>query len=182
MAATHAPDPALLRRQFTLDPAVHFLNHGSFGATPRPVQRAANNWRTRMERQPVAFLQMELPLLLAQARVALATLLGAQADDVAFVTNATVGVNIAARALEPLLRAGDEVLTTNHEYGACSNAWEAACARTGAHYVRCPLPLPDEAGGSADAIVETLWGAVTPTHTRDLPQPHYVAHGAAPAH
>ena len=159
-AAELVVDPATLRRQFTLDPTIHFLNHGSFGATPRPVQRAANAFRARMERQPVAFLQTDLPPLMAQARAALAGLLNAQADDVAFVTNATVGVNIAARALEPHLQPGDEVLSTNHEYGACNNAWEAVCARTGARYVRCALPMPDEPGGDAAALVETLWGRV----------------------
>jgi isopenicillin-N epimerase len=140
---------------------VHFLNHGSFGATPRTVQRVAGGYRAQMERQPVAFLQQELPLLLAKARAALASYLNAQADDVAFVSNATVGVNIAARSLEPLLQPGDEVLTTNHEYGACSNGWEATCARTGARYVRLPLPMPDEEGGDAASIVETLWAGVT---------------------
>lgn len=154
-------DAATMRRQFTLDPAVHFLNHGSFGATPRAVQRAANGYRAQMERQPVAFLQQALPGLRSEARSALATLLNANPDDVVFVANATVGVNIAARALEAHLRAGDEVLSTNHEYGACSNAWEAVCARTGARYLRCPLPMPDEPGGDAASLVETIWRRVT---------------------
>ncbi len=170
-----ASDAAELRRLFTLSPDVHFLNHGSFGATPRAVQRAATKFRAQMERQPVHFLQIELPPLRAQALGVLAAYINAPADNVAFVTNATMGVNIAARALESHLRAGDEVLTTNHEYGACSNAWEAVCARTGAQYVRHALPMPDEPGGDAAALVESLWGRVT-DKTRVL----YLSHITSP--
>ncbi len=173
--AAVAADAATLRRQFSLDPAVHFLNHGSYGATPRPVQRAAQRLRAQMERQPVAFMQSDLPVLMAQARGALAAMLNADASNVVFVSNATMGVNIAARAVETTLAAGDEVLTTNHEYGACSNAWEAVCARTDARYVRCPLPMPDEAGGDAQSLVETFWSHVSP-RTRVL----YLSHISSP--
>src|SRR5579875_1213418 len=162
------PSPAAdeLRRDFLLDPEVAFLNHGSFGACPRPVFERYQHWQRELELEPVDFIQRRLPGLLADARGELARSVGATADDLAFVTNATTGVNIAARALE--LRRGDEVLTTDLEYGACDLAWEWLCRRTGARYVRAEIPLPLD---SAATVVEALFAAAT-ERTRVL----YVSH------
>jgi isopenicillin-N epimerase len=107
-----------IRKLFLLDPDVVFLNHGSFGATPRPVFEIYQAWQRRLERQPVKFLIRELTDRLRVARQALGEYLHADADDLVYVPNATVGVNIVARSLA--LEAGDEVLTSDHEYGACS--------------------------------------------------------------
>ncbi|MGH3050498.1 MAG: aminotransferase class V-fold PLP-dependent enzyme, partial [Gaiellaceae bacterium] len=104
-----APDAAELRREFLLDPDVAFLNHGSFGACPRPVFERYGHWQRELEREPVDFIVRRLPGLLDEARSELAAYLGAATDDLAFVPNATTGVNLAARSLE--LRPGDEVLT-----------------------------------------------------------------------
>ncbi|MCO5203677.1 MAG: aminotransferase class V-fold PLP-dependent enzyme [Anaerolineae bacterium] len=146
-----------LREQFLLDPDVTFLNHGSFGATPRPVFEAYQSWQRHLERQPVQFLGTDIYPLLAAARARLGAFLNADPDDLAFVTNATTGVNIVARSLA--LHPGDEILTTDHEYGACVNAWQAVCQKTGAKLVVRPIDLPVS---SADAIVEQFWADVTP--------------------
>jgi isopenicillin-N epimerase len=135
-----APSAAELRHEFLLDPGVAFLNHGSFGACPRPVFERYQAWQHELEHEPVDFLARRLPELLDGARGALAGYLGCDAEDLAFVPNATTGVNLAARSLD--LRAGDEVLATGLEYGACDLAWEWVCRRAGAHYVRAPIPLP----------------------------------------
>jgi isopenicillin-N epimerase len=135
-----APSPEELRREFLLDPEVAFLNHGSFGACPRPVFERYQAWQRALESEPVDFLDRRLPALLDSARTALADYLGCSEHDLAFVQNATTGVNLAARSLE--LRPGDEVLSTDLEYGACDLAWEWACRRVGARYVRAPITLP----------------------------------------
>jgi len=121
---------------FLLDPDVVFLNHGSFGASPRPVFESYQAWQRELEREPVEFIARRLTGLLADARAALGAYVGVRADDLTFVPNATTGVNIAARALH--LEPGDEVLATNLEYGACDLTWERECGKAGARYIRVP--------------------------------------------
>ena len=145
-----------MRELFQLDPDLIFLNHGSFGACPREVLQAQRRWQDEMEANPVAFLSRRSGALLGQARSVLGDYLGARADDLAFVPNATTGVNIVARSLQ--LRPGDEVLTSNHEYGACDATFRFACERSGALYKRVHIPLPYQ----ASAFVERLMAEVTP--------------------
>jgi isopenicillin-N epimerase len=135
-----APSADELRREFVLDPEIAFLNHGSFGACPLPVFERYQEWQRELEREPVDFLDRRFAPLLEGARMALANYLGCAATELAFVQNATTGVNLAARSLG--LRPGDEVLATDLEYGACDLAWEWVCRRAGARYVRAPTPLP----------------------------------------
>ena len=162
-------DAAALKPLFLLDPTVHFFNHGSFGATPRPVFAARQEWQERLERQPVKFLARDFAGLMHASRQALAGYLGTAADDLVYIPNATFGVNLLARALR--LQAGDEVLSCDHEYGACERAWLAACAASGAQYVRQPLPL----AATADELLEHLWQGVTP-RTRAI----FVSHITSP--
>lgn len=129
-----------IKNQFQLAPNVIFLNHGSFGATPKPVMEAYQNWQVRLENQPVQFLGREINELLLEARKVLGSYLNATADDLVFIPNATHGANIIARSLH--LSPDDEVLSTNHEYGACDYAWEFACRKNGSSYIRQPIPLP----------------------------------------
>jgi isopenicillin-N epimerase len=129
-----------LRREWLLEEGMAFLNHGSFGATPRRVMRAADRWRTELERQPLRFFMDRYPCALRAAADDLAAFLGARGDDLAFVENASAGVNAVLRSLD--LRAGDEVLTTDHVYGAVGKTLDYVCRRAGAQAVRVPLPFP----------------------------------------
>ncbi|HET8894539.1 MAG TPA: aminotransferase class V-fold PLP-dependent enzyme [Gaiellaceae bacterium] len=114
-----------MKELFLLDPEVTFLNHGSFGACPREVFERYQHWQRELEREPVDFITRSLTPLLAEARAALGEYVGARADDLTFVQNATTGVNIAARALD--LEPDDEVLATKMEYGACALTFESMC-------------------------------------------------------
>jgi isopenicillin-N epimerase len=109
-----------------------------------------------LERQPVQFIARELSDHLKDARRDLGDYLGADPDDLAFIPNATFGVNLVARALQ--LEAGDEILTSDHEYGACDNAWEFICRKTGAATIRQEIRLPIT---SSEEIVEQFWEGVT---------------------
>ncbi len=132
---------------FLLDPEVTFLNHGSFGACPRPVFEEYHRWQTRLERQPVAFLDPNrgLSSWLRTAREALAAAVGARAEDLVGQINATAALNIVAQSLD--LKPGDEILTTDHEYAALEKTWAYVCRRSGAvvRVVKIPLPLTDAA-------------------------------------
>jgi len=148
--------PSELADHWTLDPSVTFLNHGSFGATPRPVLDAQTLWRERMEREPVAFFARDLEPALDEARAALAAFVGAEPDDLAFVANATAGVNAVARSL--VLRPGDDVVVLDHAYNAARNALEAVATTAGARVVSATLPFP---GSTPDAAVAAVMDAAT---------------------
>jgi len=146
-----------VRELFLLDPDIVFLNHGSFGACPRPVFEAYQRWQRQLEWQPVAFIGRQADGFLDAARSELAAYLGVPSDDVVFVPNATSGLNVVARSL-PLAN-GDEVLTTDLEYGALDHTWEHVCRKAGARYVKqvVPIPVDDPA-----TTVEAIWAGVTP--------------------
>jgi isopenicillin-N epimerase len=140
-----------LRDAFLLDPDTVFLNHGSFGACPREVFEKHQQWQLEMERNPVEFLGRRSASLLAQARQRLGEYLGASGDDLVFIPNATTGVNIVSRSLQ--LQPGDEILSTDHEYGACDATWRLVCERAGAHLRRVTVPLPFEPAAWAASVM-----------------------------
>jgi len=143
-----------LAQQFLLDPDVVFLNHGSFGACPRPVFEDYQRWQLKLERQPVEFLssQRELGNNLRTVREAMAAEFGTSTENIAAVTNATSGLNIVAQSIP--LNEGDEILTTDHEYSALEKTWKFVCRRTGAKIVEVEVPLPlTSAKQFYDAIV-----------------------------
>lgn len=145
-----------LRETFLLDPAFAFLNHGSFGATPKPVFEAYQRWQRELEQQPVKFYQRTLNPALEDVREVMAHYLNVNAPDLHFVRNATVGINYIARSIA--LAPGDEVLTTNHEYGAMDATWQFVCDGAGARYVVQPIPLPYTTDA---AFMDALWAGVT---------------------
>jgi isopenicillin-N epimerase len=140
-----------------LDPAAHYLNHGSFGACPAAVLAAQAALRAELERDPVEFLAVRLPERLLGARTALGAFLGADPADLAFVPNATSGVNTVLRALE--FRPGDEILVTTHGYSACRKAADYVAVRSGARLVVATLPFP--LADPAELVAPVL-AAVTP--------------------
>lgn len=150
-----------MRDHFLLEDNVIFLNHGSFGACPRPVFAAYQAWQQRLEAQPVRFLGREVWAHLAEARRVLAdyltTNVTTSADNLVFVPNATFGVNVVARSLA--LGPGDEVLATDHEYGACDRTWQFLAQKRGFNYVRQPVPLDEM---TAADLLEAVWDGVTP--------------------
>jgi isopenicillin-N epimerase len=132
--------PDVSRDEWLLDPAVAFLNHGSFGATPRAVLAEQERWRGLMERHPTHFMSEELPPALRAAAARLAAFVDARADDLVFVENATAGCNAVLRSLR--FAPGDEILVTDHGYPAVRKAAEYVAARAGARVVEATVPFP----------------------------------------
>jgi isopenicillin-N epimerase len=145
-----------VKKHWLLDPDVVFLNHGSFGATPRAVLEVQDEFRNRMEREPVRFLARELEPLLDDARGRVASFLGADARGLAFVTNATAGVNAVLRSLD--LDKHEELVVTNHEYNACRNAIDYVAGIAGARVVVVEIPFPVT---SADEVVARVMERVS---------------------
>jgi isopenicillin-N epimerase len=125
-----------VKELFLIDPEVVYLNHGSFGACPRPVFEAYQGYQRALEHQPVEFLGLErrFPALLDESRLALAAYVGARPQNLTFTTNASSAINVAARSLP--LSPGDEVLLGDDEYGGMELLWQYIGRRTGARLVR----------------------------------------------
>jgi isopenicillin-N epimerase len=134
-----------LRDLFLLRQDIIFLNHGSFGACPRPVFQAYREWQAALERQPVEFLDRRFQSLMREARKALAAFLNVHPDLLVYVPNATTALNTIARSLR--LNPGDEVLSTDQEYGALDRVWRFICRKRGARYIRAAMPMPVEEPG-----------------------------------
>jgi isopenicillin-N epimerase len=159
-----------LKELFLLSPDIIFLNHGSFGACPQPVFEVYQAWQRQLENQPVKFLGRDITRYDQQARQSLGEYLHTDVNNLAFITNATQGVNIIARSLA--FSPGDEILTTDHEYGACDYTWEFICKKTGASYIHQPISLP---ASSSDEIAVQFWQGVNP-HTKVI----YLSHITSP--
>jgi isopenicillin-N epimerase len=146
-----------MRRHWVLDPAIHFLNHGSFGATPRVVLAEQARWRDRMEAEPVRFMTDELPVALRAQRERLARFVNAPVSRTAFVDNTTEGINTILRSLR--WRRGERLVVANHAYPAVRNALRFLAEREGIEPVvaAVPWPLPD-AGALVDAYLAALRG------------------------
>jgi len=140
-----------------LDRDITFLNHGSFGACPIPVLEAQTNFREQLEREPLRFLMREFEPLLDHARNELATFIGTSGDELAFVPNATTGVNAVLRSLS--FGPGDELLTTNQEYNACRNTLDFVASRTGAKVIVAEVPFPIEL---PEQVVEAVIKCISP--------------------
>lgn len=144
--------------QWDLRPGVTYLNHGSFGPPPRPVQAQRRHWQQQLDSQPMDFFVRQYEPALLAARQRLAEFVGADPHDLVFVENATAAMNVVANSLE--LKPDDQVLLTDHEYGAVRRIWERATLRAG---VGSPViaDLPDRIE-SADQLIDSLFAACTP--------------------
>lgn len=142
--------------QFLLDPTITFLNHGSFGACPQPIFDEYQRFQRELELDPVHFIQKKLPVYLKQAKAPLAEFVGCNPKDFFFVPNPTVAINTVMRSLQ--LQPGDEILATNHEYGAMDRTWHFYCKKTGAKYVRQPITLPVV---SKEQMIAEFWKGYT---------------------
>ncbi|WP_395047745.1 aminotransferase class V-fold PLP-dependent enzyme [Flavobacterium sp.] len=145
-----------MKSQFLLDKTITFLNHGSFGACPKLIFEEFQRFQLELENEPVQFIQKKLNGYLKIARESLAKFVGCEAQDLYFTPNPTFAINTIMRSLN--LQEGDEILTTNHEYGAMDRVWNFYCKKTGVKYIRQEISLPIL---SKEQILEEFWKGYT---------------------
>jgi isopenicillin-N epimerase len=145
-----------MKEHWLLDPAITYLNHGSFGAAPKVVLAKQSELRAQLESEPVRFMVRELEPLLDEARSVLAAFVGAGTESIAFVPNATAGVNAVLRSLD--LDRHDELLVSSHEYNASRNALEYVAGLAGAKVVAVEVPFPI---ASPDEVFDRIMERVT---------------------
>jgi len=145
-----------MKPEFLLNKDITFLNHGSFGACPKPIFEAYQNFQLELESDPVDFILKKAPQYLKTAKNRLAKFIGCDASDFFFTPNPTTAVNTIMRSIN--LQAGDEILTTNHEYGAMDRTWNFYCKKSGAKYIRQEISLPIV---SKEQIIEEFWKGYT---------------------
>lgn len=146
-----------LRELFLLDPEVTYLNHGAYGATPRPVFERHIQWQYELEREPVDFLSRCGTERLAHARSVLAQFVDTERDNLVYVSNGTTGINIVARSIP--LGPGDELLTTDHEHGGIERLWRYTAGKKGFSIATHKVPMPVSTHAQ---FVEDFWAEVTP--------------------
>ncbi len=145
------------RNHWLLEPDIAYLNHGSFGATPKAILNEQRRLQTQMEREPVQFMLRKVPELLWASQMALADFIGAQPEDVVLMDNATTAVNTVFSNID--FQPGDEILFVNQVYGACRKTAELYAQRAGAMCREIVLPT---CVTDAQQIVDLLIEAWTP--------------------
>lgn len=141
-----------MKSQFLLDQNITFLNHGSFGSCPKPIFEEFQRFQRELETDPVEFITKKQPKYLKTARESLAKFVGCQAGDLFFTSNPTFAINVIMRSIK--LNPGDEILATNHEYGAMDRTWNFYCKKSGAKYIRQNISLPVV---SKEQVIEEFW-------------------------
>lgn len=141
-----------MKSQFLLDNTITYLNHGSFGACPKPIFEAFQRFQLELETEPTDFIVKRQPNYLKTARESLAGFVGCEARDLFFTSNPTFAINVIMRNIK--LNPGDEILSTNHEYGAMDRTWNFYCKKSGAKYIRQTITLPV---ASKEQIIEDFW-------------------------
>ncbi|HEV3413972.1 MAG TPA: aminotransferase class V-fold PLP-dependent enzyme [Puia sp.] len=142
---------------FLLDPNITYLNFGAFGACPRPIFEDYQRWQRELELEPAQFMNVNGPLYLEQSRQALAAYIRCDPNDVVYTTNPSYGMNIIAKSFP--LHPGDEILSTDLEYGACDRTWTYYCEKKGASYIRRPIRLPVT---SKEELISDFLAGITP--------------------
>tara|TARA_B100000809_G_scaffold94798_1_gene93453 strand:- start:5208 stop:6362 length:1155 start_codon:yes stop_codon:yes gene_type:complete len=146
-----------MKNKFLLNPEITHLNHGSFGACPKSIFEDYQKWQLELERNTVQFITKTGEDQLKIAKQALGHFINCDWDDLIYVTNPTTAMNIVIKGLE--LNEGDEILTTNHEYGAIDRTWKYYCAKTGSKYVQQNISIPIQ---SKEKFLTEFWLGLTP--------------------
>lgn len=146
-----------LKQLFLLDPSIAFLNHGSFGACPKPIFEDYQKWQVKLEAEPIQFITKTGVAAYRKAKAVFAKEFSCDVDDFFFTPNPSTAFNTVIKSLD--LQPGDEILSTDLEYGAMDRTWHFYCKQSGAKYVQQAIPLPIQ---SKEHFLEAFWNGLTP--------------------
>ena len=145
-----------MKSLFFLNPDITFLNHGSFGACPKPIFENYQYWQQQLETNPVQFMTQTVHEQRKISKISLSKYIGCSENDFFFTPNPTFAINTVMRSLR--LQPGDEILSTNHEYGAMNRTWRFFSKKTGVKFVPQTITLPII---SKAKILEEFWSGYT---------------------
>ncbi len=151
-----------VRQDFLLNPEYTHLNHGSFGACPKSIFEDYQKWQLALERDPVDFFVNKGNEQLERSKEAMAKFMGCEADNLVFTMNPSYAINIVAKSL--VMKPGDEILSTNHEYGAMDRIWKYYCEKAGARYIQQEIPIPLK---SKEEFIASFWKGYS-KHTKAI--------------
>ena len=141
---------------FLLDPDITFLNHGSYGACSKPVFKEYQDWQQKLENQPVQFMTNQVYSAMEKSRESMSQFVGCDVEELVFFQNPTTAVTNVIYNLD--LKPGDEVLMSNHEYGALVRAWKVWGEKTGVNIIQQEILMPVT---TEENFVENFWTGVT---------------------
>ena len=142
---------------FLLDPDITFLNHGSYGACSKPVFKEYQDWQKKLEDQPVQFMTNQVYSAMEKSRESMSQFVGCDEEELVFFQNPTTAVTNVIYNLD--LKPGDEVLMSNHEYGALVRAWKMWGKKTGVNIIQQDISMPVT---TEENFIEDFWKGVTP--------------------
>ena len=142
---------------FLLDPDITFLNHGSYGACSKPVFKEYQDWQKKLEDQPVQFMTNQVYSAMEKSRESMSQFVGCDEEELVFFQNPTTAVTNVIYNLD--LKSGDEVLMSNHEYGALVRAWKMWGKKTGVNIIQQDISVPVT---TEENFIEDFWKGVTP--------------------
>ena len=141
---------------FLLDPDITFLNHGSYGACSKPVFKEYQDWQQKLENQPVQFMTNQVYSAMEKSRESMSQFVGCDEEELVFFQNPTTAVTNVIYNLD--LKPGDEVLMSNHEYGALVRAWKMWGEKTGVNIIQQDISMPVT---TEENFIEDFWTGVT---------------------
>jgi isopenicillin-N epimerase len=141
---------------FLLDPDITFLNHGSYGACSKPVFKEYQDWQQKLENQPVQFMTNQVYSAMEKSRESMSQFVGCDGEELVFFQNPTTAVTNVIYNLD--LKPGDEVLMSNHEYGALVRAWKMWGEKTGVNIIQQDISMPVT---TEENFIKNFWTGVT---------------------
>ena len=125
---------------FMIDSKPIYLTHGNFGGSFKCAFESKMHWQKQLESNPHHFINYQLYDEIVNSRNALSKFLGCESEDLIYFPNPTTALNTVIKNID--LKHNDEVLTSNHEYGALDKTWDYYSTKKGFIYKKVCIDIP----------------------------------------